>query len=264
MGWRPDWEGMFRGGLEGIEAMLSEDIKHKKKMKEMEEEFKLRQEEEDRKRVASMQEGIFTGLVGLMGDPDIDAFTKRTLYGKYMVPYLSQMGQVTPTQAGTTMPGAVAGMEGLPSMPEEEVAGVGRLFEAPEEPEEVKTYKYPYKKEEVREHEKFKAGLKPEPRPQLGKTPEERELDRAISIVNTLTRYPKVPPERKAEFIAARNYIHSRPEFAKRIAAEIDRYYDEMLRKCRGNHEKAMRKVRKYMNDLDIGQEMIRQYMRQR
>lgn len=146
---------METGGKYAYE-ILSEEKKYKKKMDEIEARIKGEKEEEEKKRQANLQEGIFTGFVSLLGDPDVDAFTKRTIYQGHILPVLTGMGQATPTQAGTTMPGGTAGVEGLPPLRPEDVAGAGALFEAPpEEPE-----KYPQTRGEVREHEEFKAGLK--------------------------------------------------------------------------------------------------------
>jgi len=94
-----------------------------------------------------------------------------------------------------------------------------------------------------------------------------KTVTNAISLLKTYTGYEKEDLEKLGvlgQVKAARDIINSQPEYAKRIAEDVDAYFDEMLEKYKGNEEKALKKVRKYMELLGITEETITPYMKER
>lgn len=102
------------------------------------------------------------------------------------------------------------------------------------------------------------------------KEKEPTTVEDAWNIVKTYAGYPDTGKNSLEKMgvlgliKAARNIIKSQPEYAQRIAADVDAYFDEMLEKYNGNYEKARAKTIKYMETLGVAENIIRPYLRDR
>lgn len=187
--WRPSWRGAVKGGLEGIEAMLLEDVKHKKKMKELDEEFRLRQDEEERKRQADMQETYIDAWTRIISSDAYTPETKRTITQEWsnqgLIPFsLPGMG-MAPTPTGIP----TAGVKGLyrEGYTAPEIGEAPRMFEAPAV--EPKERTYGATKEEWEEKKRFEQKIK-------GPTVAERKLGlNAQQVAAALERGLKITKE---------------------------------------------------------------------
>ena len=121
--------------------ILSEQKKYKNKMDEIEAKIRAEGEEAERKRQDNFVEAGMDFIENIITSGKFNPETNRAIYQSGLemglpLPILPGMEIAPtptgiPTRAGAVMPGGVAGMEGLPPLRPEDVAGAGALFEAP-------------------------------------------------------------------------------------------------------------------------------------
>lgn len=265
---------MEQGGKFAYE-ILSEQKKYKNKMDEIEAKIKGEREEKEKERQSAALKGAFTASVNLLGSGNINAPTKRYIEQSYVIPLAQQLGipYVPIVQAETTMPGGDVGVEGLYNggytPPEPNM----QLFGAPVE--EPKERTYGATKKEWEEKETFKAKLKPEPKPQLGKTPKERQLDRDIAIVKEIASFPGGEKKIKKEkpglwptYMSAKRRLQKRASY-QRYAEDADNYFDRRLH-LYGQLDEEVAKQRakedtiKFIRMMGIEPSALAPYLRER
>lgn len=137
MGFRPDWGGAVKGGLEGIEAMLLENIKHKKRVAELQDKYRWEVEERERDREDTRRElGIGVWENVLRGD--FNPYTKQKF-----TQWVIEQGWVDPGLLSTPTPAIPKAEFGTPEYWQQGIGGlhsdgytppdtgeVPRLFEA--------------------------------------------------------------------------------------------------------------------------------------